>query len=155
MPTVRTYHYSSGKGFAEKFFGSLIFLLFIAGFFYLFFQVYKLMWYACPVLLLIAFILEPKLVWSYIKTIWKQIVVSPVSGLIQALINLVGLPFVSIGLIFKAWIYRKFGQINQQIQPEDFEEKFTSYEDVEMTKPNPQNVKKVQLADSRYDDLFE
>ncbi len=113
------------------------------------------MWYACPVLLLIAFILEPKLVWSYIKTIWKQIVVSPVSGLIQALINLVGLPFVSIGLIFKAWIYRKFGQINQQIQPEDFEEKFTSYEDVEMTKPNQQNVKKVQLADSRYDDLFE
>ena len=95
------------------------------------------------------------MVWSYIKTIWKQIVVSPVSGLIQALINLVGLPFVSIGLIFKAWIYRKFGQINQQIQPEDFEEKFTSYEDVEMTKPNPQNVKKVQLADSRYDDLFE
>jgi len=155
MPTVRTYHYSSGKGFAEKFFGSLVFLLFIAGFFYLFFQVYKLMWYACPVLLLIAFILEPKLIWSYIKTIWKQIVVSPVSGLIQALINLVGLPFVSIGLIFKAWIYRKFGQINQQIQPEDFEEKFTSYEDVEMTKPNPQNVKKVQLADSRYDDLFE
>jgi len=155
MAILRTYNYSSGKGFAEKFFGSLIFLLFIAGFFYLFFQVYKLMWYACPVLLLIAFILEPKLVWSYITTIWKQIVVSPVSGLIQALINLVGLPFVSIGLVFKAWIYRKFGQINQQAHQEEFDDKFTSYEDVETTQQAPQNSKKVQLADSRYDDLFE
>ena len=106
-------------------------------------------------MLLIAFILEPKLVWSYITAIWKQIVVSPVSGLIQALINLVGLPFVSIGLIFKAWIYRKFGQINQQVHQEEFDDKFTSYEDVETTQQAPQNSKKVQLADSRYDDLFE
>ncbi len=155
MATLRTYHYSSGKGFAEKFFGSLIFLLFLAGLFYLFFQIYILMWYACPIFLAIALILEPKLVWTYIKTIWQKILASPVAGIIQAAINLIGLPFVSIGLIFKAWIYRKFGRINQQIYQDHYEEKFTPFEELDPVEPHSQRTKKVVPADSRYDDLFE
>ncbi|MGB3083748.1 MAG: hypothetical protein WBB21_03470 [Saprospiraceae bacterium] len=113
------------------------------------------MWYACPILLIIALVLEPKVIGSYFKNIWMQIVDNPIGGLIQAGINVIGLPFVSLGLIFKAWAYKKFGRLNQQMNQDHFEEKFTPYEEVDLKDRPSQHQKQTTLADSRYDDLFE
>jgi hypothetical protein len=155
MNTFKTYHYSKGQRFSERFIGSLIFLVFIAILFYLFFQLYKFLWLASPVFLIIAFILEPKVVFAYFKNIWLQIRHNLLAGLVNTLVNVIGFPFVSIGLIFKAWVYKKFGSLNQQRQENNFEEKYTPFEEIDFeSKPN--NTKRQNaLADGRYDDLFE
>jgi hypothetical protein len=155
MNTFKTYTYSSGKSFTERLLGSLIFLIFIAVLFYLFFQLYKFLWFASPVFLIVAFILEPKVVFAYFKNIWMQIRENILAGLLNAIINVIGFPFVSIGLIFKAWVYKKFGRLNQQMKQNHFEEKFTPYEEMDF-EAKPNNTKKQNaLADGRYDDLFE
>jgi ABC-type transport system involved in multi-copper enzyme maturation permease subunit len=155
MNTFKSYHYSRGKGFTEKFVGSFIFLLFIVLLFYLFFQLYKFLWFASPVFIIIAFILEPRVVFAYFKNIWVQITENLISGLVNALINVIGFPFVSIGLIFKAWVYKKFGKLSRQMNQDQFEEKFTPYEEMDFDgkakNPNRQNA----ITDGRYDDLFE
>ena len=155
MNTFKTYSYSSGKSFPERLLGSMIFLLFIALLFYLFFQLYKFLWLASPLFLIIALILEPKVVFAYFKNIWVQITESIVSGLMNALVNVLGFPFVSIGLIFKAWIYKKFGRLNRQMNQDPFEEKFTPYEEMDFTAKSKNPSKPQALADGRYDDLFE
>jgi len=155
MNTFKTYSYSSGKSFTERLLGSLIFLIFIAVLFYLFFQLYKFLWFASPIFLIIAFILEPKVVFAYFKNIWVQIWKNVLFGLFNALINVIGFPFVSIGLIFKAWVYKKFGRLNEQMKQDHFEEKFTPYEEMDFdTKPKNQSRRNA-LAAGRYDDLFE
>lgn len=154
MSTFKTYSYSSGKGFTEKLIGSLIFLLFIALLFYLFFQLYKFLWFASPLFLIVAFILEPKVIFSYFKNIWTQITENFFSGFMNLLVNVIGFPFVSIGLIFKAWVYKKFGRLNQQKQ-DNFEEKYTPYEEMDFESKPKNSSKQNALADGRYDDLFE
>lgn len=155
MNTFKSYSYSSGKSFTEKLFGSLLFLLFIALLFYLFFQLYKLLWIASPVFLLIALLLEYKVVLAYFKNIFQHIKENVLSGLMSLLVNILGFPFVSIGLIFKAWVYRKFGRLNQQMQAESYDDKFTAYEEMESESKPRFSSKQNALADGRYDDLFE
>ena len=155
MSTFKTYNYSSGKSFYEKLLGSLVFLIFIGLLLYLFFQFYKLMWYVCPLLLIIALILEPKVIGSYFKNIWIQIKENPLAGLIQAGINIIGLPFVSLGLIFKAWVYKKFGRLNDPANQDSFEDKFTPFEEINIEKRPSSQTKKPVISDGRYDDLFE
>jgi hypothetical protein len=155
MNTFKTYSYSSGKSFLERLMGSLIFFLVIAILFYLFFQLYKFLWFASPIFLIIAFILEPKVVFAYFKNIWMQITENLFSGLMNAVVNVIGFPFVSIGLIFKAWVYKKFGRLNQQMKQDHFEEKFTPYEEMDFEAKSKNPSKQNALADGRYDDLFE
>ncbi len=155
MNTFKTYGYSSGKNFTERLLGSLIFLIFIAVLFYLFFQLYKFLWFASPLFLIIAFILEPKVVFAYFKNIWVQIRENFLAGLLNAIINVIGFPFVSIGLIFKAWVYKKFGRLNEQMKQDHFEEKYTPYEEMDFESKPKNQSRQNSLADGRYDDLFE
>ncbi len=155
MNTFKTYSYSSGKSFSEKLIGSLVFLLFISLLFYLFFQLYKFLWFASPIFLIVAFILEPKVVAAYFKNIWHQMTENLFSGLMNALINIIGFPFVSIGLIFKAWVYKKFGRLNHNINQEAFDDQFTTYEEMDIDSNTKTKSRRSALADGRYDDLFE
>jgi hypothetical protein len=139
----------------EKFIGSLIFLVFLVLLFYLFFQLYKFLWFVSPIFLTIALFLESKVVLAYFKNIWHQMTDNFFSGLMNALINIVGFPFVSIGLIFKAWVHKKFGQLNQQSGQNEFEDKYTPYEEVELDSKTKSKSRTNVLADGRYDDLFE
>lgn len=155
MNTFKTYNYSNGKGFTERLFGSLVFLFFIALLFYLFFQLYKFLWLASPLFLIFAFILEPKVVIAYFKNIWIQISDNFLSGIMNLFVNVFGFPFVSIGLIFKAWVYKKFGRLNDQVKQDQFDVKFTPYEEMDFESKPKNPTKKSALADGRYDDLFE
>ncbi|HEX5625112.1 MAG TPA: hypothetical protein VFX48_03770 [Saprospiraceae bacterium] len=155
MSTYKSYTFSSGKSFTERLLGSLIFLVFIGLLFYLFYQLYLLMWYAVPVFLLIALLLEYRVVLGYFRNLWAQIADNPLGGLIQMGINVVGFPFVTLGLIFKAWMYKKFGRIQQDLNQQPDEAAYTHYEEVEPDQPDAERPKQRVIADGRYDDLFE
>lgn len=141
----------------ERIVGSILFLLFIFLLFYLFFQIYKLLWFAVPVLLIISLIMDARIVGSHFKKIGSEIAAHPISGLLYAGMNLVGLPFILIGLIFKSWMLKKVQSAKEELySSKNNDLGYTSYEEVDL-EPNSQdnNIKKKQLADHRYDDLFE
>jgi len=84
-----------------------------------------------------------------------------IAGIIELVLQLIGLPIVSIGLVVKAWAYKKFGLLKENIQSsEPFDERYTQYVeivDTESETPSettPKNQMKKEEVIS-YDDLFE
>lgn len=156
MNTFKTYHYSSGKSYWERLVGSILFLGILVLLFYLFYQLYKLLWLAVPVLLLAILIMDSKVLGSHLKSIGDQIGRNFVGGMALALINLIGFPFVLIGLILKSWIFKKFSKINQEPLQQNSDSDFSPYEEIDsMSQPLPPNRLRKKEADHRYDDLFE
>ncbi|MBK8954512.1 MAG: hypothetical protein IPM34_03015 [Saprospiraceae bacterium] len=156
MGTFKTYHYSSGKSYWERLLGSVLFLGLIALMFYLFFQLYVMLWYIVPLLILALLIFDRKVFWAHFKSIGDQISNNILAGLAGALVNLLGLPFVLIGLLLKSWIFKKFGKLSQEHNSALSNDAYTSYEEVESqpNKSNPNRLRKAE-TDHRYDDLFE
>jgi len=156
MSTFKTYHYSSGKSYWERLVGSILFMGILILLFYLFFQLYKLLWYAVPVLIIALLVLDAKILTAHLKNIKDQIASNFLAGTAGAVVNLLGLPFVLIGLILKSWIFKKFNKINQDAMQSTDQDGFISYEEVDSySKPLPEKRLKKQEADHRYDDLFE
>lgn len=156
MGTFKTYHYSSGKSYWERLLGSILFLGLMVLLFYLFFQLYKLLWFAVPIFIIVLLILDRRVLWAHFKSLADQISNNFLAGLAGALVNLLGLPFVLIGLILKSWIFKKFGKLSQDQNPRQSGETYTSYEEVESL-PNQSSTSRQRKAelDHRYDDLFE
>ncbi|MEO6189787.1 MAG: hypothetical protein ABIO44_04860 [Saprospiraceae bacterium] len=80
-------------------------------------------------------------------------------GLLEIGLQLIGLPIVSIGLMIKAWAYKKFGQAKESFQQNyKSEEEFTSYEDVKSEKLDytfkSKHIEPMSKPNN-YDDLFE
>ncbi len=157
MSSFKSYSYASGRSPWERLIGSILFLAFTFFLFYLFFQLYKLLWFAVPVLLIISLIMDARVLGSHFKKIGSEIAEHPLTGLLYAVMNLIGLPFVLIGLIFKSWMLKKVQSVKEEIfTSKNSDLGYTSYEEVDSdTVHQDNNIKKKQLADHRYDDLFE
>lgn len=152
METGRKYTYSQGQSWVERIIGSLIFLMIILLFFYLSFQIYKVLFLLTPLFIIVALAIQPKVVWEYVKNIAANFKNNFLGGLFHLVVQIIGMPIVSIGLIFKAWVYKKLGTINNQINDE---EEFTPYDEVENHKFKLSEKPKKESASNRYDELFE
>jgi hypothetical protein len=152
METGRKYTYSQGQSWVERIIGSLIFLMIILLFFYLSFQIYKILFLLTPLFIIVALAIQPKVVWEYVKNIAANFKNNFLGGLFHLMVQIIGMPIVSIGLIFKAWVYKKLGTINNQINDE---EEFTPYDEVENHKFDLSEKPKKERASNRYDELFE
>ncbi len=158
MSSGKIYHYSQGRSWIERIMGSLIFLVIILLFFYLSFQIYKLLYLLSPVFIILAIAIQPRVVWDYIKNIGNSFKQSMVGGALHVLVQVLGLPIVAIGLIFKAWALKKFGVIDERGGAKDEHEEFSSYE--ELKSDNTANTISEKKQEARamadnYDDLFE
>lgn len=156
MATFKTYHYSSGKSYWERLLGSILFLGLMVLMFYLFFQLYKLLWYGVPLLIIALLILDRRVLWAHFKSLADQLSSNFLAGMAGALVNLLGLPFVLIGLLLKSWIFKKFGKLSQEQNTSQNTDGYTQYEEVD-SKPNSGNQTRLRKSeiDHRYDDLFE
>ncbi|HMS28814.1 MAG TPA: hypothetical protein PKD32_03070 [Saprospiraceae bacterium] len=158
MNNHRSYSFDTGRSFTEKLIGGLIFFIFLLVLFYLGFQIYKFLFYITPLFILIALILKPSVVWDHIKGIGRSFKISPLGGLFYLAMQLIGLPFVTAGLAFKAWAYRKFGQVSEKIYRGDEEQSYTPYEEVDLENiiiKKERVAKKESLKEAnQYDDLF-
>lgn len=162
MIQSRLFIADSGKNLFQKLLGLFFFIGFLALLFYLFFQLYKVLYFLSPLLLLIAVILYPKAIYHHIKNIQRSFEQGVVSGLLTLLLQIIALPFVSIGLVFKAWALRKFGTLQEDLRNNANGEEYTSYEDLgeipdkaKDTAPSNPMKKETEKLLSTYDDLFE
>ena len=109
MNYQRSYSYYSNRSFGQRLLAAIALLLFISLFFYLSWQIYKLLFIISPIFIVIALVLHSPVVGNHIKSIGLRFKQGLFGGLFNVAIQLIGLPIVSIGLAFKAWAYKKFG----------------------------------------------
>ena len=159
MLNGRIYTYDNHKGLGQKILGTFAFIFIITLCLYLFFQVYKFLFYLTPLFILIALIIYPKIVLNHIKMIGLSLKQNVFGGIMEIGLQLIGLPIVSIGLMIKAWAYKKFGQASESFQQNyKSEVEFTPYEDVKNEKLDYTTKAKPDETLSKpnnYDDLFE
>ncbi|MEP7196898.1 MAG: hypothetical protein ABI851_10275 [Saprospiraceae bacterium] len=159
MLNGRIYTYESRGGIAQRILGALAFLLIIILCFYLFFQIYKLLFYLSPLFILIALIIYPKIVSNHIKMIANSFSNNVLGGFLELGLQFVGLPLVTIGLVIKAWAYKKFGQVRDKPESANqFEERFSTYEDVQEETIERTEISRLEVQkkeSNNYDDLFE
>lgn len=133
----------------------MIFIVFIL------FQVVKsvisIMYFLGPILLIIALVLNYKVVLAYIKWLGKMIKTDTVRGLIYSALSIVGYPFVSAWLFFKAFLQYRFKR-GEKSKEREKEKEFVAYEEVEdetdfLELPDLEAPK--QKEGNNYDELFE
>jgi len=155
----KIYVMNSGRNVFQRILGSLALLTIVALVFYLFFQIYKLLYLLSPVFLLIAVILYPKVILHHLKVIQRTFQASLLGGLLTLGLQVIALPMVAIGLIFKAWAYRKFGNLQEEANQAQ-ENQYSQYEEVggmNVETPNRTEMRRKESEKllSTYDDLFE
>ncbi len=161
MMNGRIYTYENPKGFGQRILGTILFVGIVAGCLYLFYQVYKFLFYLSPLFIIASLIIYPKIVGNHIKMISQSFKQNFIAGIIELVLQLIGLPIVSIGLVVKAWAYKKFGLLKENIKSsEPFDERYTQYVEIVDTESEaasettPKNQLKKEEVIS-YDDLFE
>lgn len=75
--------------------------------------------------------------------------------MINAMVNILGLPFVLIGIVLKTWTIKRISKMQGAQSHYSREDDFTPYEEVEIKSGTSRPEKKSITTDSRYDDLFE
>lgn len=117
-----------------------------------------LSWLALP-LFVIALVLNYRVVTNYIGWIWQTIKKDPLRGSLYGIGSVLGYPFVSAYLAFKAYTSRKFGKG----KPKDGTSKgdYIKYEEVEeddfLELEDLDKLKEKQIekrSNNEYDDLF-
>lgn len=98
-----------------------------------------------PIFLIAAVIIYPRVVGNHIKIILQTFKASFIGGMLHIGLQLIGLPLVSIGLIFKAWAYKNFGVMQPESSDHAFEEKYTAYEEVMDPNAGSKDLNKSQL----------
>lgn len=159
MLNGRIYTYGSQGSIFQRIVGILAFLIIVGLCLYLFYHIYILLFYASPLFIVAALIIYPGIVSSHLKMIGSSFRQNPIGGLLELGLQIVGLPIVSLGLLVKAWAYKKFGQLKDEFQKNrSAEDTFVQYEEVKEEKPSlPSELStdNKNKTSNSYDDLFE
>ena len=157
MLNGRIYSYENPKGgFGQKFIGTLAFLALISLCLFLFYHIYRLLYFASPLFIIVALILNYRIVGNHIRMIGHSFKQNFFAGLVEFGLQIIGLPIVSLGLVVKAWAFKKFGEWEKtHHENTNTETQYTSYEEVSNT-PAEEKIKEISKKESsNYDDLFE
>ena len=155
MNNHSSYYFETGRSFGSRILAGIFLVVFLGALFYVGFKIYTLLFWVCPILIIAALIIQPSVVWDHIKNLGKSFKLNPIGGILQVGLQFIGLPLVSAGLLFKAWAYKKFGQLQNQATQNSFEEKYTPYEEIELDSLNkPKQEEPQKQKQNAYDDLF-
>jgi len=110
-------------------FGLVFFIAFFVLAYYLFIKMVVWLYYATPILLIIALIINHKHVFKYFGNLLLQVKRDPVSGVLRLIVRILALPFVSLWLILSGYFFRKMTAFEQKQRPK--EDEYTDYEIVE------------------------
>lgn len=147
-------------------FGFFIPLLILAVFFgAIFFLAKGIFWlfsYIAPVFLIVALILDYKVIVNFFQFIWKLLKEKTLFGIAAVILTIFGYPFVSAYLFFKALSSKTLKNVQKKMEQEqntyaEFEEVVdedtTFLELPPMQAHKKENVKQ-QAKTSEYDDMF-
>jgi hypothetical protein len=109
--------------------GLVLFIAFFVLAYYLFIKLVVWLYYATPILLIIALIINHKHVFKYFGNLLLQVKRDPTSGILRLIIRMLALPFVSLWLIFSGYFFRKMTSFEQRKKPK--EDEYTDYEIIE------------------------
>lgn len=129
----------------------------IAFFFVLFFLVkgvFTILSFVAPVLLILTAIINYRVITSYVSMLWSLFKKEWWLGILGAILTVVGFPFVSGFLFFKALLLRKVDSIQSEMEGRRNDE-FIDYEDLS-EEPSEQLILKEPepKANNRYDEMF-
>lgn len=158
MTIYREYRVGGNSPFS--FLGPLLILALVFG--VLFFVARGIFWllsWAAPVLILLTLLMDYRVVTDYFKTLWKTLNENILLGIIFLLITVVGYPFVSGYLFFKALARRSSKKNAWQQQPAkdvytDFEEVTEDDDFLELPKMEPHKQTRSSSERNSYDDVF-
>jgi len=141
-------------------FAGLIGLVVLAIVFYLIFQIVSgivsIIYWIGPILLLIALIMNRKVVFDYVKWLANMVKKDTPRGIIYSILSVVGYPFVGTFLFFKAFLQYKLGSNKREAKKR--EKVYDDYEEVvddEDFLDLPDLDIEKQKSEDSYDDLFE
>lgn len=137
--------------------GVITLVLGIVAIYFLFIGLYKLLYLLSPVLIVLALIIDHKVVTGYLKNIWNLLRTNTLVGVGASLLTFFGYPFVSGYLFAKALFKRqlkKFEATHGAGGQRPVKEEYTEYEEVqdEPTLELP-DLAKEELP-NEYDDIF-
>ena len=145
------------KGKSNFILGTVILVLGLIFLFYIATGIFKLLSFIAPFLLVLALIINYKVVLNYLKSIWTNLSKNPLYGILMIIFTILGFPIVSAYLLFKAIIYKKVDRLDRKSLAE--EEQFSEYEDVSdetdfMDLKELEELKKPGKEKNDYENLF-
>jgi hypothetical protein len=120
----------------------MLFIGFIVLSYYIMVNMLVYLYYLTPFLLLGAFILNQRTVIQWVKNLLNKFKKDPILGLLNLLIQLLILPFVSLWLLFLGYFQRKLSNYQKPTFQKQ-EDRFTPYEIID------EAVKKEGKIDTR------
>lgn len=152
----------SRQGFGFRFTGFMGFIMMVLFFVALFLIIrglWKLLYIASPVLILLALVINYRTVLNYLRFIFGLLQRNILSGIIAIVLSIIGFPFLSAALFGKAILDRKVNKLRKAHQAQQQGE-FVDYEEVirperedKLDLP-PMEKTKPQQKDNPYKDLF-
>jgi len=150
--------------------GIIVAVVFFIALFWLLKGVFNLLWWASPLLIVVALFLNYKVVLNYGKMLINLMKKNPVMGVIAVVLSFVCFPVVAAFLAGKAWLYRKIDTMKADFgQGEDTQqgrqEEYAEYEEIETIPSGATElpdlkelereieIEKEELTE--YDDLFD
>ncbi len=117
------------------------------------------------VTMIMAFIWDKTVITGYLKGIMNRFSTNPLMAILQSAFTVVGFPFVSSYLAFKAYMKKKLREFTGQA-PDGATKKdddFTDYEEVEENEDfleleplqEPEVIKQTKSSGNEYEDLFD
>jgi c-di-AMP phosphodiesterase-like protein len=119
--------------------------------------------------MILAFIWDKTVITNYLKNLMGRFSTNPLMAILQSAFTVVGFPFVSSYLAFKAFMKKKLREFTgQSNQPASKEDSYTDYEEVEEEnedfleleplddpKPQAEPLKDSNSSGNEYEDLFD
>ena len=135
--------------------GILVLTGLIMALFWIFKSITTLLTWISPILLILTLIIDHKVVLNYGKMLVSRLKNDFLMGLVLTILTVIGFPFVTAFLFFKAMLKRKVKKMSQQADAYGGE--YVRYEEVaeEETLELPELPPKEPPAESQYEELFE
>lgn len=145
--------YYQNKSPFSGIFALFAFIMFFVLLYFIAKGIFTILSYAAIPLIILAAILDYKVIVNYVKYLLNMFSRSPISAILLTAFTIIGFPLVSAFLAFRAFISRKVGNIQEEIERE--ENTFTEFEEIhEDFLELPDIEIETKEADTEYDDLF-
>lgn len=162
---------SSGTFKVDSFMGLLMMVLILVGIFYFLSFLFKILAWVSPLMIVAAFVIDRSVVINYAKWIGNLFSKNPLTGVLAALLSVLGYAVLGPFLLLKALFKKKVKKMTKQFEQQaggtggftQQKDEFVDYEEVssEMNEEKPLELPPIdkqpqrQKRSSDYDQFFE
>jgi hypothetical protein len=134
--------------------GILVLTGLIMALFWIFKSIATLLTWIAPILLILTLIIDRKVIFNYGKMLVSRLKNDFLMGLVLTILTVIGFPFVTAFLFFKAMLNRKVRKMTEQA--DNYGGDYVGYQEIEEdTLELPELPPKEPPAESQYEELFD